>query len=212
MDYQGNANKNKEAKNTPETPKKDIQKVVSGEVVVKPKTVGSRFKSIFFGGDASSAMHYVFSEVLIPALKRLAVESVSQGADRLVYGNNSAPRRRGGASPYSTRIQYNNPVVRMDPRQSTYLPDQNPASRWLRESKNAGDVIVGSKDDADAVVTQLIEIVDMYEMVSMADLNECLGLASTPIENKWGWRNLARIEVAQVKDGWKISLPPMEEL
>lgn len=209
-DYQGNSRKQKEGNQPPETPKKNIQKVVTGDAVVKPKSVGSKFRSIFFGGDASSAAQFVVTEVLIPAFKRLVVESVSQGADRLVYGNDSIHRRRMPSQGYTTRVQYNNPLSRQPPR--AYLPDQSPAAKWLQERKNMGDVIVYSKDDADNVVTQLIEIVDMYEMVSVADLNELLGHPSSAIDNKWGWRNLARIEVAQVKEGWRISLPPMEEL
>lgn len=207
MDYQGNSNKDKEPKTNP--PKKEpLEKVVTGEVVVKPKTIASRVKNIFFGGDMDSAASYVVSEVLLPALRNLVVETVSKGADRLIYGD-SGHRRRPAS--YSPRIQYNNPINRGASR-TAYLPDQKPIDKWAQNRKTFEDVIVVSKSDADTVVERLTDIVDMYDVVSVADLQELLGLPSSHIDNKWGWTHLASIEVRQVREGWRISFPPLEEI
>lgn len=208
MDYQGNSNKDKEP--NVDLPKKDLEKVVTGNVIVKPKTIRSRIKGIFFGGDIDSAASYVVSEVLLPALRNLVVETVSRGTDRLIYGE-SANRRRPGS--YSPRVQYNNPINRGGSSQSrAYLPDQKPTDRWTQNRKSFEDVIVGSKSDADTVVERLIDIVDMYEVVSVAELYELLGLPSSHVDNKWGWTHLSSIEVRQVREGWRIGFPPLEEI
>ena len=206
QDYQGNSKSKDKPK---ELPEKNLDKVVSGEVSMKPKTISSRLKGIFFGGDFNTAGQYVVSEVLLPAFRNLLVESVSKGADRLIYGD-SATRRR--PSTYAPRVQYNNPVSRGPAQSLTYLPGQRPMDRWNQNRKAAEDVVVGTKEDADSVVERLIDIVDMYEIVSVADLYELLGLPSSHVDNKWGWSNLAAIEVRQVREGWRITFPPLEEI
>lgn len=204
MDYQGNSNKEKDAKNNP--PKKELEKVVSGEVVMKPKALGGRFKSIFFGGDISTAIQYVGAEVLLPALRNLVVETISKGADRLIYGDSGRRPR----SNYGPRVQYNNPINRSGFQRN--LPDRRSMDRWSRDQKTPEDVIVASREDADMVVERLTDIVDSYDVVSMADLYELLGLPSSHIDNKWGWTNLSSIEVRQVREGYRISFPPLEEV
>lgn len=208
QDYQGNSNKDKEPNVAP--PKKDLEKVVTGDVIVKKKTIGSRIKNIFFGGDIDSAASYVVSEVLLPALRNLVVETVSRGTDRLIYGDSAHRGRR--STNYSPRVQYNNPINRDRSSRTAYLPDQKPIDRWTQGRKTFEDVIVGSKSDADTVVEQLINVVDMYEVVSVADLYELLGLPSTHVDNKWGWSHLSGIEVRQVREGWQIAFPALEEI
>lgn len=205
MDYQSNSHKGKEPKDKSE--KKDLEKVVEGDVSVKPKTIGSKIKSIFFGGDVNTAASYVVGEVLLPALRNLVVETVSKGADRLIYGESSMRHRR--PTNYGSRVQYNNPLAR---ETRSYLPDQRPIDRWSRSSKAFDDIVVSSKTDADNVVERLIDIVDHYAVASVADLYELLGLPSTHVDNKWGWTNLKGIEVRQVREGYKLSFPPVEEI
>jgi hypothetical protein len=207
MDYQGNSDKSKKDKS--ELPEKNLDKVVKGEVIVKPKTLGNRFKSIFFGGDIDSAASYVVSDVLLPALRNLVVETVSRGADRLIYGEDSRRRR---PSTYSPRIQYNNPINRGGPSRTAYLPDQRPVDKWAGGRKTFEDVIVASKEDAETVVERLTDIVDMYDVVSVADLHELLGLPSSHVDNKWGWTHLAGVDVRQIREGWRIGFPPLEEI
>jgi len=208
MDYQGNSDKTKQA--NPPIPEKNLEKVVTGDVVVAPAGIGSKFKRIFFGGDVNTAGQYVLGEVLLPALRNLLVESISKGADRLIYGD-SIHRRRGPMN-YTPRVQYNNPIHRQEPRSVAYLPDRPPIDRWAQGRKSFQDVIVATKEDADNVIERLVDVVDMYEVVSVADLYDLLGLPSSHIDNKWGWTHLSNIESRQVREGWKISFPPVEEI
>lgn len=209
MDYQGNSKKNKKDDNT--EPKKNLEPIVTGEVISKPKPVGSKFKAIFFGGDFRSATEFVLAEVLLPAVRNVIVESVSKGADRLIYGE-SMHRQVRRPPNYTSRIQYNNPVLRGDPINRALLPNQSARTAWVSNRKDFDDIILTQESEANAVVERLIDIVDQYEVVSIADLSEILGQPSSPIDNKWGWTNLATIEVRQVREGWRISFPPLEEI
>lgn len=207
QDYQGNAKKDKEKPAKTEKPK--TEKVVTGEVFVRPPSVASKFKRIFFGGDMNTAAQYVARDVLLPALRNLLVDVISKGADRLIYGESS---RRPSPPSYAPRIQYNNPIYRHQP--NVHVPSQRPIDRWSRggERRVVDNIVVSSKADADAVIEQLINIFDSYDMVSLADLYETLGMPTSHVDHKWGWTNLSNIESRQVRDGYHISLPPLEEL
>lgn|SRR5678816_59360 len=209
VDYQGNSNKGKEAADNEVKPKKDLEKVISGDVVLKKQGIGAKFKTVFFGADFHTAAQYVLAEVLLPTLRDLVVDSVSKGADRLVYGN-SGPRRRGPIN-YSGRYRYNNPLAQQVGRQ-TYLPDQRPVERWSQGRKTFENIIVPSRQDADNVVDALTTIIEQYEVVSVADINELIGQESSHIDQKWGWTSLPRVGVRQVREGYEISLPPLEEI
>lgn len=213
-DYQSNSHKDKEKKDEDSKSEKPlVVKVVTNDVIKKPNTIGRKFKDIFFGGDAKSALRYVTADVLLPALRDLVVDVVTRGTERVVFGDSP---RRGRGPTYESRVQYNraysNPLDRRyAPASSARLPDQNPG--WQRTSKQRiGDVVIGTREEAETVVTTMIEILEQYDMASVADYYDLLGLESTPIDNKWGWTFLNNVQVRQVRQGYVIDLPPAEEL
>ena len=209
MDYQSNANKDRDPRDP--KPEKKIEKVVTGEVVQRPKSIGHKFKNIFFGGDARAAARFVTSDVLLPALRNLIVDMTSKGIERVVYGESSYRRR---PSDYRPRIQYNTPVYYRtpDPRdvRGPNLPDQGRPYRTRRREPN--DIILGTREEADDVVEQLMDVLDKYQVVSLADLYATLGVEGSYIDNKWGWTYLNNLEVRQVREGYLLDLPPLEEI
>ena len=211
-DYQSNSRKDKEKKKDRE--EKKIDKVVVGEVVLKPRSLGRKFKDVFFGGDAKQAMRFVSADVLLPAFRNLIYESVAKGVERLVFGESTYRRPR--PTNYGSRYSYHNPAplaTRMiqDARSPTgYLPDQRPAVHQARHSIN--DIIVATREDADTVVESLIDILNQYDVASLADLYYLLGLESTPVDNKWGWTYLNNVAIRQVREGYMIELPGLEEI
>ena len=69
---------------------------------------------------------------------------------------------------------------------------------------------MAERDDAELFVERLIDIIEKYEVASLADLYDLLGWASSHVDNKWGWTYLSNVEVRQVRDGYLIDLPPFE--
>jgi hypothetical protein len=215
LDYQGNSNKDREKseKKQKKQDEKIIEKVVVSEVIIKPRGIGRKFKDVFFGGDFRLAMRYVATDVLLPAFRNLIVDSVTKGAERVVFGEASGYRRRPTGYGPITRVQYNNPIMQqrpLDPRDRAYLPDQPRLQRANRHHFN--DVILISREEAELVVERMIDIIDKYDTASLADLYILLGLNSSPIDNKWGWRYLNNVEIRQVRDGFLIELPELEEI
>lgn len=204
MDYQGNSKKLKGEK-APE--KKEIQKVVVGEVVLKKKSLGQKFKSIFAEADIKSVMRYVVSDVLLPAARNMIVEASTKGVERMMYGERSYQRRGPGAGP---RMTYNSPINRGDYRSPLTRPPGQLGATHPRIGRN--DFILASKEDAVAVLQQMNDVIEMYEEVSVAELNEMVGFPSSHIDNKWGWRYLGDTQIRPIREGWLIDLPPAEPI
>lgn len=204
MDYRGNTDKGREEKE--QKPEKQIERVITGEVIQKPKGIGRKFKDIFLGGDLRASTRFVVADVLLPALRNLIVDMTSKGIEKIVYGDSVYTRR---PTEYRPRVSYNNPILR-DPRARAFLPDQPHPYRQNKRESN--DIILGTKEEAERVVEQLIDIIDKYDVVSLADLYEMLGLPQSHTDNKWGWTYLTNTEIRQTRDGYLIDLPQMEAI
>lgn len=186
-----------------------VEKVVTGEVVQRKKSLGTKFKDVFIGGEFKSAARYVAADVLLPALRNLIVDTTTKGIERIIYGESAAARRR--LPDYRPRIQYNSPVYRGDPRERSYLPKQPPhVTRGSRHQ--VGEVIVTTREEAESVVEQLTEIISKYDVATVGELYDLLGLATTYVDNKWGWTFLNRVEIRQIREGYLIDLPPAEPI
>lgn len=191
-------------KSTPEH--KNIESVVSGEVSSRKKPLGRRLREVFIGGDTKSVLSYVITEVLIPQAKDMASEAVSQGVEKLIYGESRPGRRLGsrhlsaGPTNYTRyAVRGNNPIgrqVREDPR--------SPAS--LR-SQDMDDIILATRVEAETVLDRMYDLLREYEMVSVSDLHSLLGLSSSYTDQKWGWTNLQSCDIRRVRDGYVLILP-----
>jgi len=208
-EYHGNSHKNREPQ---EPPKKELVKVIEGDVIEKPKTLGHKIKTTFFGGEFKSMVSYVASDVVLPSLRDLVFDSVVKGAENMMYGM-TGKRPTGRQPTMGSKTVYNNPVRRVppDPRNSVRLPDQ-PTHPFRQSVKEANDIIFPDRAEAEIVLETLIDVIDKYGQASLGDLYDLVGLPTNPIDNKWGWTYLNNAQVVQVRQGYLLDLPQMESL
>lgn len=204
MDFPPNSHKSKEE---PKPEKKEVKKVVTGEVVTKKKPLKQRIKSIFVGGEFKNAAAYIAIDVLIPAARNMVVDATTKGIERLIYGESL--QRRQHTDYNRSRVSYNSPIDRTRQR-GIMLPDQPPY--YGRSSRSNNEIIVNSRKDAEVVLSTLADIIDTYDVASVADLHELVGLPSTHIDNKWGWTSIRHADLRQVREGWLIDLPPAKPI
>jgi hypothetical protein len=62
------------------------------------------------------------------------------------------------------------------------------------------------------VLERMQDIIDKYEVVSVSDLYELLGLPSSYQDNKWGWNYLGDVQVRQIREGYLIDFPSAEPI
>lgn len=214
MDYQGNSNKAKEEAAKPEEPKKNVEKVIVGEVVEKEPGFGHKVKHIFFGGDVKDVAQFVFYEKALPGLRDMLFDMGSDGWHRMLYGIGG---KRGPAPQQSRqKTTYNSSPVRryMDPRGQGAPSPNRPGSYspGPRRQQEMNDIILTTREDAQRVLDTMNACVEQYQVVSLADLKELVGLPQAHIDQKWGWTFLTSSEIRQVREGFLLELPKLEEI
>ena len=216
MDYAGNSKKDKVVgvpKQTKVT--KNIEKVVTGEVVIHKKSLGRKIKELFIQADFGTVARGIAYDTLIPAARNMVVDAANKGVERVVYGESAIRRREYGQGP---RITYNSPVNRGNPYPSgrTNMPQRRVQNRVPLENRSArhqrDDFILSSKEEADLVVERMQDIIDNYEVVTVADLNDLLGLPTNYVDDMWGWLSLGNVQVQQIREGYLINLPSAEPI
>lgn len=189
---------------------KDIQKVVSAEVIQRKRPLGKRFLDSIVGGDANTAKQYVLHDVVIPAIRDMVADSISQGVERMIFGEVKSTSRRGrsgksGSGPYInySRLSSN----KRDP--SSREPE---LSRRARASHDFGEIVLTERAEATEVIDRLFDLVSKYEAATVSDLYDLVGVTGTYMDDKWGWTDLRGANVRRVRDGYLLELPRTEPL
>ena len=185
--YPSNSHNLKSANETARTEeRKKVEKVVIGNVKTKKKNgLGKIFRNVF-SEDAQDIKSYLVSDIVVPTIKK----TISDTVDMVLYGG----KRKGNsmASRVSYRSFYDEPRTR-DTRQTV--------------AYNYDDIILETRGEAEGVLSGLNDIIDTYQIASVADLYDLVGLTGNYTDNKYGWTNLANAEVIRVRDGYMIKLP-----
>jgi hypothetical protein len=211
--YPGNAHKDRSklGEVVPEE-KKLPEKVVSGAVIQRKKSVGRRIIETFTGDDVQSVGSYVLFEVLIPAAKSTIQDVVTTGIERMLFGDNR-PRSSGSRVGYTNY----NKVSSSRPSSTRYESDWRreggrQMSRTARAGHNFDEIVLASRDEAAMVLDQLTELVNKYDVASVSELYALVGISGSFPDDKWGWTNLRDSGIRRVPNGYLLDLPRPEEL
>jgi hypothetical protein len=185
---------------------KKIERVTSGEVIRKKKSLRKRFSESIIAGDAKTSTRFVVLDVLIPAMQDMFIEVIQSGVEKWVRGDSRRPYR-GGA----TSLAHPNPYGQINyTRYSS--PARTPSSqralsRAARSRHDFDGIVLESRAEAEEVIDQLFDVVSRYETATVADLYELVGLAPSHTDNKWGWTDIRGAGVSRSRDGYLLDLP-----
>lgn len=220
VDYTGgNARKNKDSpanekiEALADDAAKKIEAVIDTKVIVKKKGIGSRIKAVIVHADIPGVITNVIYDTLIPAARSMVAETLIEGVTRAFFpGERSrhVGRSMWGGAP--SRVTYNEPIRRMggSPLSPRNAPPQSSILGTRRRMRE--DYIISSRREAELVLERLRDVLDKFQVVSVLDLKELLGLETNPIDNKWGWAFLTDASVVATRDGFILDLPPEEPL
>lgn len=198
----------------PPTPDKKIERVVEGPVIRRKKPLGKRFMETFVGGDARGVLGYILMDVLLPAAKDTIADAVSQGIERMLFGEARSSSRRTGYRPGQSVANY----VRYDrynqPNVSSRREDPRRTARTAKPKHNFDDLVLATRVEANEVLERLYDLLSRYEFVSVSDLYELLGESDNAnyTDQKWGWTDLRGADIIRVREGYLLSLPNPEPL
>lgn len=187
-------------KENPEMIKSKSRRVVKGRAMKRKKSPGSNLLKSFLGEDIGSVGGYIIHEVLIPAAKDTLREVVSGGIERLLFGeegSRSSKRHRDSGRTVVSYGQYYNDR-RTEPKKRRYSGRSRPVE----------EVIIVNRGEANDALEALQDILDDYQVVSVADMYEIVGFDGGDWSDaKWGWKDLRDARVIRVHEGYLLDLP-----
>ena len=184
-EYKSNSHRSKE-----QSSDKKVEKVISGNAKVKKRSALS--------DDIQNIKSYVVMDVLIPAAKKAISDIVTNGIDMILYPGGNGRPKRSNVNHVSYRSYYDN-----RDRDRRYDPE----TRSRRSSYSYDDIIIDTRAEAEEVLERMDELLDTYNVVSVADLYDLVGISCSYTDNKYGWTNLRNAEVIRVRDGYFLKLP-----
>lgn len=191
------------------------------EPVTTAKTTGRRrrglgrqFKDTFFDGTGKGAMNYAVQERILPTIRELMHDAVTDVVDHLFFGDRHNGRRSRPAShsaPWGTPVPGNVDYTgksKSSPQQTRTLSSQ------ARARHDFGEIVIPSKVEANDVIDNMYELLSRQGMVSVADLFALTGIRPDHTDMKWGWTSLRGTRPVHVRklDGYILDLPEPEEL
>lgn len=203
MDYNPNSNRflTKDKPTEEENlGKKKVDKVVSGSVKTKKKSSLSKFTDTFIEEDKDTVVGYLLSEVLIPSFKKMVSDTIKTGIDKMLYGDAEVSRSNSPASKISYSKYYNDKSSYS--RSSSTAPVAN-----RRDTYEYNNIVLETRGDAEAVLMGMDDIIAKYEIVSVADLYDLVGIAGSYTDYKYGWTDIRSARIERVRDGYVIRMP-----
>lgn len=213
-EFPSNSHRSRDPKPKKEVEKKHVEKVVQTEVVRRKTPLGKRFFNTFIGGDAKSVWGFVALDVMVPAAKDMLADAVSQGVERMIFGEARSTGRRTGRRPNEPYINYNRYSGSGGRRLQS--PSEGRGRQELstraRASHDFDEIILATRVEADEVIDRLFDLVNKYETATVADLYDLVGISGSYTDDKWGWVDLRGAGVTRVRNGYLLDLPKPEPL
>lgn len=182
---------------------KQLEPVISDGAVRRKKSLRKKFSEVFIAGSAKTAIGYALWEVLLPAAKDTVVEVITQGVEKLFFGDSR--RYRGTTQPQAGPtgyVSYNRYSM-----QSRMTAPQRVMSRQARARHDFDEIVMESRTEAEEVIDRLYEVISRYESATVADLYQLVGLSASHTDNKWGWTDIRGSGVSRSRDGYVLDLP-----
>jgi hypothetical protein len=202
----------------PTQPEKVIEKVIEGTVQKRKQPLGKRVRAAFLDGSTESVKDYIILDLVIPNIKDLIADVVSGGIERMIFGEGAASRGRrssgrhhggGGGSRYDYAGVSRGPIQqyrgREEPRQQL--------SRRARMSHTFDEIEFTNRVDAETVLTQMFDLLDRFEVVTVADFYGLTGNTPDFTDHNWGWTDIRGTLPRRIRGGgFILDLPPTEPI
>lgn len=197
-DYPSNSHTNKSKEQV-----KKLEKITKGKILVKKKSFWKKLTDTFFGDDVDSVMSYVIYDILIPVTKNTFSEIISGSVEMLLFGEKRSGRRleRDRGRTFVSREPYT-PYNRFHDSRG-----RDPVSPRIVNRHSFDEVSFSIRRDAEAVLEQLVALVDQYGLATVGDFYDLVGMENNFTDGKYGWYNLSEAIITQTRRGFVINLP-----
>jgi hypothetical protein len=153
---------------------------------------------------------YVNEEIIKPAIKNLIFDAITSAASRAMYGRTGGPYRPSG------QVRNGNQYPPRPVTNYSKQYDQRPQPEERKPIRHArydvGDFLITDRNDAANILTSLVEYADRYDVVSIADFYDLIGIAAQHTDHNYGWTidTISHATIMPVRGGFIIKFPPVE--
>lgn len=193
------------APSKPAEEREAIEPIVHGKVTQKKPNVFKRAARGMVADDVTNVGDFVLSDVLMPAVRNLIYDIVSQGAHRVLFGTAARGTRRGvGTGGYGTAANLKTAYHRVSAEPARAEPS---ISRADMARHNFDEIYLDDNAEAQDVLENLRARVERYGSASVADFYDYLGVTGGFTDQAYGWKNLGAAEVRHTRKGYTFDLP-----
>lgn len=190
--------------------KPKMKKVVSAQPTKVKKSLFGRLVKGLVGPDGLPSIGaQVNEEIIIPAIKNIIFDAITSGLSRTLNMDYRAPR--GGYTQYNRGPQGRSGGTNYSNRYNQqHEPEERKVARTVRYGVE--EYIIPDRYDASHVLTTLTENADRYDVTSIADYYELIGVPSQHTDNNYGWTidSITKATIVPVRGGYIIKFPPVE--
>lgn len=198
--------------NSNTTKKKKLEQITTKKVTKDKSGIKDKASEVFLGGETiKSAGGYFVKEMLVPAGKNLIFdifETVLENIELSLFGRTSGRRRSGTRNRRGTSISYSSYYNNRDRHERSFSnirSDDRISSRF----KN---LVFEEKSEAEEVLDNLLELIDVNGEASVEDLYDLTGNISNYTDSNYGWTNLKNANIVNIRDGYLLDLPKPKQL
>lgn len=197
-DYKPNSHRYKEEQGA-QSEERIVNKVVtSGTAKVQKKTEMHKLADVFISEDVKNVRSYILMDVLVPTIKKAIVDIVSDGINMIFFGGTGPRKNNTNTSKVSYSGYYNG-------------GQNNHTSSSYRSTSNQNfdydNISFQSRGEAEAVLDEMVNVIERYGFVTVADLYDIADLTHPYTAAKYGWTSLSTAEVTRGREGYIIKLP-----
>lgn len=191
------------SENISEMPKK----VIKGKIIKRKKTIGRRFAEAFGAREGQGVFDYILYDIIIPATQEMLVDSIIDGAQMAILGEVRGRRRRDNSYGRSRPYAYDQVSYRDNRRYERGVDRRDRCDSKDRAGLRDYEDIVFEKNDAEDIISGLIDLIESYGQATVGDLYSLAGVTPEYTVGGFGWTNLSRATVRRVRDGYVLDLP-----
>ena len=184
--------------------KPKASKIVTGDVGV---STSKKVKDAFIQKDGKTIRDYAFFDVFIPSVKRTIYDLITRIFGMALFGDKSS----NGYSPPGG-VDYARPYQQVAYRAdgSVYKPYNQTIPSSKPSVPSTGyeyeSWVFSNRGDAEAVLNQLTDMIELYGFVTIVDLYDSVGKTAPYTADNFGWRSMAGCETKLCSGGWRLSM------
>jgi hypothetical protein len=189
-------------------PKEKLTKLVEVQPKKVKRNLFGRLIAGIMGPDGLPGIGaYVNEEIVKPAVKNIIYDAITSGVGRALNMDYRHPRSGGRPQQYSPSTNYSNKY----PPTSREYDDR----RVVRPTRyGVEEYILEDRFEASNILISLTEYADRYNIVSVADYYETIGVPSRHTDHNYGWTidSITKATIIATRGGFIIKFPPVEAI